>query len=257
MSAVLRVEEPSAGIVEITLDRPDAANAIDMQVARELSDVARRCESDATVRAVILTGAGARFFSAGGDVRSFATAGDALPALLRELTLYLHAAMSGFARMNAPLVTAVNGVAAGAGLSLAAASDICIAASSARFRSAYTSIGLSPDGSSTFWLPRLVGMRRAQEMFLTNVTLDAERALAWGLVTEVVPDAELLPRARAVAASFAGMSTEALGASRRLLLATFAADHAEQLENEARSIVALARTESARSAITSFASRGR
>ena len=257
MSAVLRVEEPSAGIVEITLDRPDAANAIDMQVARELSDVARRCESDATVRAVILTGAGARFFSAGGDVRSFATAGDALPALLRELTLYLHAAMSGFARMNAPLVTAVNGVAAGAGLSLAAASDICIAASSARFRSAYTSIGLSPDGSSTFWLPRLVGMRRAQEMFLTNVTLDAERALAWGLVTEVVPDAELLPRARAVAASFAGMSTEALGASRRLLLATFAADHAEQLENDARSIVALARTESARSAITSFASRGR
>lgn len=254
--APIRVERREAGVLEVTLDREESANAIDLSMARTLGELARTCESDRSLSAVVLTGAGARF-CAGGDVRSFAAEGEALPAALRELTMHLHAALGSFARMDAPLITAVNGVAAGAGLSLAAAGDLCIAARSASFRSAYTAIGLSPDGGATWRLPRLIGMRRAQQLVFTNVAIDAERALDWGLVTEVVDDEALLERARAVAASVAAMSTPALGASKRLLLESLSADLVEQLDREARSISHLAGHEETRAAISAFANRPR
>lgn len=238
----------------ITLDRPASANAIDLAMGRTLADVARACEADASLGAVVLTGAGSRF-CAGGDVRSFAAAGDGLPGALRELTMYLHGALASFARMKAPLVAAVNGVAAGAGLGLALAGDLCIAAQSASFRSAYTAIGLSPDAGSTWALPRLIGARRAQEMVLTNRLVSADQALAWGLVTEVVPDDQVLERATALASQLASMVTTSLGAAKRLLAASYGAEHAAQMEREAASIMDLAEGPETRAAIQAFVAR--
>jgi 2-(1,2-epoxy-1,2-dihydrophenyl)acetyl-CoA isomerase len=255
VSTPLQVEREGA-VLTLTLNRAESANAIDLTMARALAEVARDCEADSALSAVVLTGAGSRF-CAGGAVRSFAAAGEDLPKALRELTMYLHAALASFARMTPALITAVNGVAAGAGLGLAAAGDICIAARSATFRSAYTAIGLSPDAGSTWALPRLIGARRAQELVLTNRVLDAERALAWGLVTEVVEDGDLLPRARAVADDLARLPRSAIGASKRLIAQSFGAELADQLEREAASVTSLAGSEATRAAISAFVQRPR
>ena len=131
--------EVADGVATITLDRPDAANAIDLALARELMQVSIRCDEDPGVRAVLLTGAG-KMFCPGGDLKSFASAGAGLPALLKEITTHLHAATSRFARMTAPLVVAVNGTAAGAGFSIAIAGDLVLMASEVqrdRFRSMF------------------------------------------------------------------------------------------------------------------------
>ena len=174
-------------VARITLDRPDA-NALDLDLARHLMRAAMRCDQDRDVRCVLLTGTG-RFFCAGGDLRAMSAFGDELPAGLKEMTVYLHAAVSHFVRMRAPLVVAVNGAAAGAGMSLAAVGDLVLAAESATFTMAYTAAGLVPDGGSTWSLPRLIGLRRTQELMLTNRRLTAQEALEWGLVTRVVADA--------------------------------------------------------------------
>jgi 2-(1,2-epoxy-1,2-dihydrophenyl)acetyl-CoA isomerase len=157
----------------------DAANTIDIALARELMEASIVCDEDPDTRAVIVTGAG-EMFSAGGDLRSFAAAGTAIGACLKELTAYLHAAISRLARMNAPVIAAVNGIAAGAGFSLAVATDLAIASESAAFVMAYTNAGLVPDGSSTFFFPRRIGDRRTRELMLTNRRLSAAEALEWG-----------------------------------------------------------------------------
>src|SRR3974390_1657187 len=156
--------ELCGAVARLTLNRPAAANAIDMALARELMMGAIRCEEDDSIRCVLLTGSG-RFFCAGGDIRSFVAAGaEGVAALLKEMTAYLHMALSRFARMNKPLVVAVNGMSAGAGFSLSLIGDLVIAAREAQFTSAYTALGVSSDGGLTWILPRLVGLRRAQEL---------------------------------------------------------------------------------------------
>ena len=126
-------------------------------------------------------------FCAGGDLASFARAGDALPRALKEMTVYLHAAITRLARGSAPVIAAVQGPAAGAGFSLACAADLVVASEQAVFTMAYTRAGLTPDGSSTYFLPRLLGRHRALELILTNRTLPAAEAQDWGLVNEVAP----------------------------------------------------------------------
>ena len=219
------------GVAHITLNRPEAANAIDLTMARELFDAAIRCDAHGDVRAVVLTGAG-RAFSAGGDVRAFAAAGERLPAVLKELTAHLHGAVSRLARMNAPVIAAVNGVAAGAGMSLACAADIVLAAESARFTMAYTRLGFTPDGSSTFFLARLIGLRRTQELLFTNRMLTASEALAWNLVTRVVPDADVSAQAEQLARELAAGPTRAFGGVKRLLLAAASTGLETQMELE-------------------------
>jgi 2-(1,2-epoxy-1,2-dihydrophenyl)acetyl-CoA isomerase len=239
------------GVATITLDRPDAANAIDLALGRELMHAAIRCDEDPNVRAVLLTGTG-KMFCAGGDLKSFAAQGDALPALLKELTTYLHAATSRLARMNAPLVVAVNGTAAGAGFSLAVSGDLVLMAESAKLAMAYTAAGLSPDGSSTWFLPRLIGMRRTQELMLTNRRLSAAEALEWGLVSQVVPDAELAAVAAALAAQLAAGPTRAFGTVKSLLASAFSESLETQMELEARGIAAMARSADGREGIAAF-----
>jgi 2-(1,2-epoxy-1,2-dihydrophenyl)acetyl-CoA isomerase len=175
------------GVAHITLNRPEAGNALNLELAQELLRAVMRCDEEPEVRAVVLAGAG-RMFCVGGDLRSFTEQGEQLSHHLKEVTTYLHAAISRMARMDPPVVAAVHGAAAGAGLSLTCACDLVVAAESARFSMAYSKAGLTPDGSSTYYLPRLVGFKRAMELTLTNRQLSAQEAVEWGIVTRAVPD---------------------------------------------------------------------
>lgn len=242
-------------VARVTLNRPQAANSINLELARALLQALDRCEADSKVRAVVLTGAGAKMFSAGGDLKTFAGLGDDVGAVVREITLYLHAAVSRLARMRAPVIAAVNGAAAGAGMSLALAADIVLAAESASFTMAYTAAGLSPDGSASYFLPRLIGLRRAQELMLTNRRLSAAEAEAWGLVTRVVPDGELMEAAETLATRLARGPTLAYGAVKRLLADGADAPLETQLEREARTITEIAQTQDAREGVRAFAEK--
>jgi 2-(1,2-epoxy-1,2-dihydrophenyl)acetyl-CoA isomerase len=238
------------GVARLTLDRPERGNAIDLTLARELSEVLQRWSVDRRVRAVLLTGAGSSF-CVGGDLKSFAGQAD-LPLHLTEVTTHLHAALSQLMALDAPVVAAVQGSAAGAGLSLAAAADIVLAGASSRFVMAYTAIGLTPDGSASWTLPRVVGLRRALELALANRHLDAEEAVAAGLATRVVADAALPEEALAVASRLAAGPTGALGATKRLLRGSLGHDLEAQLALEARSLATAAGTADGREGITAF-----
>jgi 2-(1,2-epoxy-1,2-dihydrophenyl)acetyl-CoA isomerase len=243
-------------VAHLTLNRPTAGNAIDLATAKALLAAAVRCDEDGDVRAVLLTGAGT-MFCAGGDLRSFAASSGRLGELLTELTQALHAAIARLAHMDAPVVAAVNGAAAGAGMSLACAADLVVAAESARFTMAYTAAGLSPDGSSTYFLPRLIGLRRTVELMLTNRRLSAAEALEWGIVNQVVPDAELGATAARLAGTLAGGPTRAFGTVKKLLLASALQDLQAQLDVETRGIVGMAATDDAREGIAAFLAKRR
>jgi len=150
------------------------------------------------------------------------------------------------------LITAVNGVAAGAGFSIAVTGDLVLAAESASFTMAYTRAGLSPDGSSSYYLPRLIGIRRTQELMLTNRTLSAADASQWGLVTEVVPDAELADRVDQLAGQMAAAARQSSGAVKKLLLTTFSSGLEEQMEIEGRLIAERADSADGREGVDAF-----
>lgn len=236
MSSTPLLFQVADGIARITLNRPQAGNAIDLPMARALADASMRCQTDAAIRCVVLTGTG-RLFCAGGDLESFRTAGSGVDALLSDLAGTLHRAIAGLARMAKPLLVLVNGPAAGAGLSLAIAGDIVLCARSAHFTAAYGTIGLTPDGGMSWWLPRVVGLRNAQEIILTNRRIDAEEAKAIGMVTRTVDDDALLAEGDAVAVRLARAATGALGAARALMRKSFETGYETQLENELQSIV--------------------
>jgi 2-(1,2-epoxy-1,2-dihydrophenyl)acetyl-CoA isomerase len=238
-------------VARITLDRREAANAIDLNLARKLMHAVLRCDDDPAVRAVVITGSGSTF-CVGGDLKSFAAHGERLSLHLKEVTTYLHAAVSRLTRMDPPVIAAVNGTAAGAGMSLACACDLVLAAESARFTMAYTKVGLTPDGSSTYFLPRLVGLRRALELTLTNRVLSAEEALDWGIVSRVVPEAELMAEAEALATDLASGATAALGASKRLLYEGWTETLGTQLEYEGQTISDISRTADGKEGVAAF-----
>ncbi len=243
--------ERVGGVARITLNRPDAANALNGQMMADLLDAAIEVDEDPSVRAVILTATG-KMFCAGGDLAEFAEAGDALPGVLKKLTTIFHGAVARFSRMDAPLVTAINGTAAGAGFSLAVASDYAIAAASSRFTMAYTNAGLTPDGSATFFISRLAGLRRAQELMITNRLLSADEAVAWNLVNEVVPDADLQDAAMKLAERLAAGPTLAFGSVKRLLLQSTGDALESQMDAEARAISDAARSADGKEGIAAF-----
>ncbi|TAK73751.1 MAG: enoyl-CoA hydratase [Dehalococcoidia bacterium] len=251
--ATIRLEQ-SGGVASVTLARPDAANAFDETMARELAEVAEQCDGDRSVRVVLITGVGT-MFSAGGDLRSFAQQGEALPEHLRTVTRHAHAAFSRFARMRAPVIAAVNGAAAGIGMSLVAACDLAIAADTARFTLAYTRVGLTPDGGSTYTLPRIVGLKRALELVLSNPALTASQALEWGLVNRVVPADELAQAARAWAEELARGPAGALGTAKRLMRLGAGDGFEAQMELESQAIAEAGATADAREGIAAFLGR--
>jgi 2-(1,2-epoxy-1,2-dihydrophenyl)acetyl-CoA isomerase len=241
--------EPSGPITRITLNRPDAANGMNDTMTRELADAAKRCDADGT-KVVVITGSG-RFFCAGGDLKSFAAA-PSRGLFIKGVADDLHRAISTFARMDAVSIIAVNGVAAGAGFSLAVTGDLVLAAESASFTMAYTRAGLSPDGSSSYFLPRLIGITKTKELMLTNRMLSAQEASQWGLVTEVVPDAELAARTDKLAEQMASTASGSNGGVKALLLSTFSSGLEEQMELEGRMIADRAESADGREGVDAF-----
>jgi len=241
-------------VATITLNRPDAFNAFDLALGREIFRAVLEVDDDPEVRCVVVTGAG-KAFCGGGDVKEFADNLPRIGAMVKELTTYLHGAVSRLCRSDKPVVMAVNGVAAGGGLSLALAGDLVVAAESARLTMAYAKIGATPDGSSSYFLPRLVGLRRAMEFYLTNRVLSAREALEWGLVTRVVADAELRATVAALARELAQGPTKAFGGAKRLLHQSTWESLETQMELEAQAIAAMGRTDDFRDAVTAFANK--
>ena len=233
--------EVDAGVANIHLNRPDAANALNMQMGKEFMEVCLRCDADPKVRAVLITAEG-KMFCGGGDLAEFASYDDEIVTKLKELTGYLHMGTSRLLRGDAPVVVAVQGVAAGAGMSIALGGDLVLASEKARFTMAYTKAGLVPDGGSTHLLPRVVGLRRAQELIFENRVLSAQEAQEWGVVTRVVAPEALLDQAREAAAKFAQGPTVAFGVAKRLLAGTFDTSLETQLELESRGICTTAVT---------------
>jgi 2-(1,2-epoxy-1,2-dihydrophenyl)acetyl-CoA isomerase len=239
------------GVARITLARPDNANALDLAMMRELMEASIACDEDVSVRAIVIDSEG-RLFCAGGDLAEFARAGDGLARLLKEATVYLHAAISRLVRTRAPVIAAVQGHAAGAGFSLAMACDLVLAASSAKFTMAYTRAGLVPDGGSTYFLPRLIGRRRTLDLMLTNRTLSAAEALEWGLVSRVVEDDQLAAEALRLAREIAQGPTGAFGGVKRVVLRSESETLESQMEIEARAIADAARSADGQEGIRAF-----
>jgi 2-(1,2-epoxy-1,2-dihydrophenyl)acetyl-CoA isomerase len=238
-------------VAYITLNRPEAANAINLELGKELMYSLMQCDEDPLIRAVLITGAGP-MFCAGGDLKSLADKGENTSYYLKELTTYLHIGISYLVRMDPPVVAAVHRSAAGAGMSLACACDMTLAAESAKFTLAYTRLGLTPDGGATYTLPRLVGIKRTLELVLANRLLSAEEALNWGIVTRVVPEKDLIKEATALAARLAAGPTKAFGTSKRLLQAGLSESFEAQMKNESSSISEMARTADGREGICAF-----
>lgn len=241
-------------IATVTLNRPQFANTISQALADALLDAAIRCDADPAVRCVVLTGNG-KLFCGGGDISAFAAAGDKVPAFLNRLAGTLHMAVTRFLRMSKPLLVLVNGPAAGAGLGLAIAGDVVIAARSAHFTAAYGAVGLTPDGGVSWLLPRLIGMRRAQEIILTNRRIPAEEAAEIGMVTRTVDDDQLAGEGARMARQLARSATGAIAGARALLLESANTPLETQLERETRTIALAGGSAECREGVSAFLER--
>ena len=241
------VEVSRDGAVQtITLNRPEVLNALDAATKRLLLDAVREAR-DGEVRAVVLTGAG-RGFCAGQDLGEFGEAPD-IGAALRA---GYHPIVRGIRELEKPVIAAVNGVAAGAGLSLASVCDIRIAADAASFTPGFVRIGLIPDSGGSFFVARLLGPARAFEWMSGGRKLSAAEALAWGLVSEVVPADALAARAAELAAELAALPTRAIAMNKRLFDRAWGASLEEQLELEAQLQTAAARSEDFAEGVAAF-----
>jgi 2-(1,2-epoxy-1,2-dihydrophenyl)acetyl-CoA isomerase len=246
--------ERAANVATLTLNRPDAYNALNLPLGRELFEASLVVDEDPDVRCVVITGSG-RAFCAGGDVKDFVDNLGRIGVHIKELTTYLHGAISRLARSDKPVITAVNGIAAGGGFSLALSGDLVVATESAKFTMAYSKIAASPDGSSSYFLPRLIGLRRAMELYFTNRVLTAREAVEWGIVTRAVPDAEFKGAVAALARELAQGPSKSFGIAKRLLHQSTWESLETQMELEAQGIAACGHTEDFRAGVTAFAQK--
>jgi 2-(1,2-epoxy-1,2-dihydrophenyl)acetyl-CoA isomerase len=238
-------------VATITINRPDSGNALNGAMCRELMELVTHVDVTRDIRALLINATG-RLFCGGGDLVARPEGPAELERGFRENSGYLHIAIARLVRLPVPVVVAVQGVAAGAGASLAMAGDLVLAGESARFTLAYTKAGLAPDGGSSYLLPRLVGMRRAQELFFTNRMVGAAEAREIGLVTRVVPDAELARESQDLARSLAQGPTAAFAATKRLLAASTVSSIETQMEAESREIARAAASEDGREGMAAF-----
>ncbi len=225
--------EINNNIAHITLKRI----AMHLPFMQELLDAAMRCDENDEIRAIVIS-SDQKLFCAGGDLAYFAESGGNIASALKELTVYLHSAISLFNRMDKPTIAAVHSMAAGAGMSLAAQCDFVIAGEKAGFMGSYTAAGLSPDGSSTYFLPRLIGERRAKEMLITNRKVSAQEALNWGLVNQVVESGKELESAMALAQQLTQGATAAFGSVKQLITSSSTQSLESQMAMEAELIAA-------------------
>lgn len=235
--------EQDGGVGRIVLNRPETLNAWNTQFGKDLKEVVAAAAGDASVRAVLVTGAG-RAFSSGADLKAGfdMVADDGMPDIHGRLTEVFHPILVGLRTMPKPVVVAVNGPAAGIGVSLALTGDLVLAAESAFFQLAFANIGLMPDGGSTAFVPARVGQARAFEMALLAERIPAAQALDWGLINAVHPDAELADASEQLAARLAAGPTRAYASAKRALNASLYQNLDGQLELEAELQHALGRS---------------
>ncbi|WP_354701374.1 Trans-2-decenoyl-[acyl-carrier-protein] isomerase [Paraconexibacter sp. AEG42_29] len=245
--------EVDDAVATLTLNRPDAGNALDLPLMVEFRERAQDLAERTDVRVVVLRAAG-RMFCVGGDLGWMAEHADR-QAALRSLADELHAGLLILRGLDAPIVAVVHSTAAGAGLSLAAGSDIAIAVDTAKFTMAYTKVGLSPDGGSTWLLPRLIGTRRATELMLMNPTLTAAQAVEVGLITRAVPADELEGAVATVVDTLRDASLASSSAVKRLLDASATSTFEDQMQLEAESIAGLAAGPEGREGVGAFLER--
>jgi 2-(1,2-epoxy-1,2-dihydrophenyl)acetyl-CoA isomerase len=209
--------EPSDSVLRITLNRPDKLNALTDVMLQELHAALAKAAGDKATRCVLLTGAGKGFCPGQdlGNVQDMSRGGK--PAYGEHIRSNYNPLILAMARCPKPIVAAINGVAAGAGMSLALACDVRIASEKASFLQAFINIGLVPDSGSTWFLPRLVGRQRALDLMLSGRKLSAAEALDWGLVNQVVAPEQLLDEATKIAARYAAAPTFAIGQIKRNL----------------------------------------
>ena len=245
------VTERRDGVATIRMNRPERMNAYNEEMGTALLSEVSAAAADPAVRCLVLTGTG-KAFSAGGDVESFAAFRDEGPEKFMGLAIGLHALIATLRRAPKPVVAAVNGVAAGAGFSIALACDIAVAAASARFTLGYQNIGLSPDGGMTFFLARAVGAQRAMEMTLFSRVLPATRAAEWGLVQEIFPDSEFSAEVEALADRLASGPTLAYSRAKELYNRALSQPLEAQLEEERQNISRCAGSRDFREGVSAF-----
>ena len=243
-------------IAHIRLNRPDGANALNPTLSRDLRDVMLEAEFDSDVRAVAVTAEG-KVFCAGGDLKEFHAAGDGVSRLASDMLTDFHGAMYRMNRMPKPVVAGVGGTCGGAGMSIVSAFDLVIAGESSKFTMAYTAAGVTPDGTSTYFLSRHVGVRRAMELTLTNRVLSAAEAEDWGFVNQVVPDDDVDQTALDLAKKLAAGPSFALGHAKRLIYEGHDSPLATTGEREGETIARAMQTADGREGIAAFVEKRR
>ena len=238
-------------ILEITFNRPEAYNALNLDVMVMLSDTLASAATDNSIKGIMITGKG-KAFCAGGDLKWISQQTADASSTLHRLAPQFHIAITEIRRMGKPVVAAINGIAAGGGFSLALACDFRVMAESAILRQAYTSSGLSIDGGGTFTLPRLVGLARALEIAAFDQPISSAQALAWGLVTKVVPDDEVSDESMSILQGLANSSLNSFAWSKRLLTDSFNNTLETQLELERQGISDSARHPDGQEGIKAF-----
>jgi 2-(1,2-epoxy-1,2-dihydrophenyl)acetyl-CoA isomerase len=228
-------------VATITLNRPQVMNALDADMILRLREACELARDDAAVRAIVVRGNGPAFL-AGGDVALLHANLPRLPQMIEKLARELHFAILALRRAAKPVIASVHGACAGAGVSLLAAADFALAAADAKFTLAYSRLGASPDGGSTYFLPRLVGSRKALELILLSDTFDAATALELGLVNRVVAASELAAETGQFAQRLANGPTHAYGEAKALINQSFERPLEAQLEAEAQAFARCART---------------
>jgi len=244
----------AGGVARLRMVRAEGRNAIDPLWVKELDAAVATLEAEGTARGLLISADGPAF-TVGGDLRHFDTQRDRLADELAEMIGGYHAALGRLAALPMPVVSAVNGAAAGGGLGLVWCSDYVVAADNAKFATGFAALGLSGDGGSSWFLPRLVGLRRARELILHNRALSAAEALDWGLVDRLVPRGELEGEAESAVATLAAGPTVAYGEMRRLLWRSLSVDLEDQLTAEREAIVRCGATADAEEGIRAFSER--
>lgn len=227
--------EQEGNIRRITLSRPEAYNALNLDMMNRLAESLAACARDDSTQGVIITGAG-KAFCAGGDLKWISQQEEDPGSVLHRLAPQFHLSILEIRRMQKPVVAAINGIAAGGGFSLALACDFRVMAGSAVLRQAYTSSGLSIDGGGSFALPRIVGLARAMEIMAFDQPISPAQALAWGLVTRVVPDDQVLLEAHAMLDTLTKASLHSFAWSKRLMTDSLNNTLETQLELERQGI---------------------
>lgn len=250
MNEVVQMER-NGGVATIRMNRPERLNAYNLEMGETLLSAVSMASVDPSVRCIVLTGEG-KAFSAGGDVELMASFREEGHGKFLDLAIRLHMLIASLRKAPKPVIAAVNGVAAGAGFSLALACDVAVATASARFTLGYQNIGLSPDGGMTFFLARALGTQRAMEMTLFSKVLSAEQAAAWGLVQQVFPDADFAAQTAAIASLLAAGPTLAYARAKELYNRALSQPLETQLEEERQSIARSATTHDFREGVRAF-----